>query len=165
MAKEVVEGIFDGERGDAGPVETGPGTRCRSGSLNRTQDRRRRRRRKEAMGKEPGADGDPLLWPGTQVAEVDALFAIAMIAPGLPAKARALGEPSELSGAAEPLAVHAPCVATGGTSWYRPPLRIQPRSSRARSRAINAARGAGLITAWTNLRRDYEGDDDGDHAD
>jgi hypothetical protein len=81
------------------------------------------------------------------VAEVDALFAIATIAPGLLAEARALGEPSE---AAEPLPVYAPCAATGGTSWYRPQLRIQPRSSRARSRAINAARGADLIMAWTN---------------
>lgn len=91
------------------------------------------------------ADGQSMLWLGTQVAEVEAFFAVALDASTSPSERDAL---DELSAAAERLADHARRAAAGIPLRYRPAVRAEPRSARARRRTAIALRGTDRIITW-----------------
>ncbi len=97
------------------------------------------------MAEDSGAGGQSMLWLGSQVTEVEALFALALTAPTLLMERRAL---DELSEAAARLAHYARHTAAGMPLEHRPVTRTAPRSARARRRAAIARRGADLIIMW-----------------
>ncbi|GAB2821672.1 hypothetical protein GCM10022221_19660 [Actinocorallia aurea] len=100
-----------------------------------------------AMGNEPGAGGESLLWLGTQMTELEALLALALTAPTLLSERGAL---IDLADAAERFALNARYAALGDTLWHRERIRALPRSRRARRRAASADRGAEKILGWLN---------------
>jgi len=98
------------------------------------------------MAHERKAGGQSPLWLGARVAEVEALFALALDAPTPAAERAAL---RELAAAAERLAAQARHVAAGHPLEHRPAVRVAPRSARARRRTAIALRGTDRIIAWT----------------